>query len=71
MGPAKAGRGRTAQSARVKGIGEAATIGSTPTIVNAIRNMLAPFGIRHIAIPLTPQKIWHAAYRPWPMGHQR
>ena len=56
MGPARAGRGRTAQSARVKGIGEAATVGSTPTIVNAIHNVLAPFGIRYIDIPLTPHE---------------
>jgi carbon-monoxide dehydrogenase large subunit len=42
----------------VKGIGEAATIGSTPAVVNAVHDALAPFGIRHVDIPLTPQKIW-------------
>ena len=43
-----------------KGIGEAATIGSTPTIANAVMDALAPFGIEHLDIPLTPQKIWQA-----------
>ncbi len=43
-----------------KGIGEAATIGSTPTIVNAVMDALAPFGIEHIDMPLTPEKIWRA-----------
>jgi carbon-monoxide dehydrogenase large subunit len=43
-----------------KGIGEAATIGSTPAIVNAALDALAPFGIRHIDMPLTPARIWEA-----------
>jgi carbon-monoxide dehydrogenase large subunit len=42
----------------VKGIGEAATIGSTPAIVNAVHDALAPFGIRHVDMPYTPQKMW-------------
>jgi aerobic carbon-monoxide dehydrogenase large subunit len=42
----------------VKGIGEAGTIGSTPAVVSAVVDALAPFGIRHIDMPLTPQKIW-------------
>jgi len=44
----------------VKGIGEAATVGSTPAIVNAVHDALAPFGIRHVDIPLTPPKLWKA-----------
>ena len=43
-----------------KGIGEAATIGSTPAIVNAVMDAVKPLGIRHIDIPLTPEKIWRA-----------
>jgi len=43
-----------------KGIGEAGTIGSTPAIVNAVLDALAPFGIDHIDMPLTPDKIWTA-----------
>ncbi len=44
----------------VKGIGEAATIGSTPAIANAVMDALAPLGVTHIDLPLTPQKIWAA-----------
>jgi len=43
-----------------KGIGEAGTIGSTPAIVNAVIDALAPFGIDHLDMPLTPAKIWSA-----------
>jgi carbon-monoxide dehydrogenase large subunit len=43
-----------------KGIGEAATIGSTPTVVNAVMDALAPFGVRHIDMPLRPEKVWRA-----------
>ena len=42
----------------VKGIGEAATIGSTPCVVNAVVDALAHLGIRHVNMPLTPEKIW-------------
>jgi len=44
----------------VKGIGEAATIGSTPAIANAVVDALRPLGIEHVEIPLTPQKVWAA-----------
>jgi len=43
-----------------KGIGELATIGSTPAIVNAVVDALSPFGIRHLDMPLKPQRIWQA-----------
>jgi carbon-monoxide dehydrogenase large subunit len=42
----------------IKGIGEAGTIGSTPAVVSAVVDALAPFGVTHIDMPLTPQKIW-------------
>jgi aerobic carbon-monoxide dehydrogenase large subunit len=42
----------------VKGAGEAGTIASTPAVVNAVHDALAPFGIRHIDMPLTASKIW-------------
>jgi len=41
-----------------KGVGEAATIGSTPAVVNAVVDALAHKGVRHIDTPITPQKIW-------------
>ncbi len=42
----------------VKGVGEAGTIGATPAIVNAVIDALEPFGVRHIDMPLKPEKIW-------------
>ncbi len=44
----------------VKGIGEAATIGSTPATANAVIDALEPWGITHMDVPCTPQKIWNA-----------
>ena len=44
----------------VKGIGESATIGSTPAIANAVLDALAPLGVRHLDIPLTPDTLWQA-----------
>ncbi len=43
-----------------KGIGEAATIGSTPAVVNAVVDALEPYGVRHLDMPLTPRRIWEA-----------
>jgi carbon-monoxide dehydrogenase large subunit len=43
-----------------KGIGEAATIGSTPAVQNAVIDALAPFGVRHIDMPCTPERVWSA-----------
>jgi carbon-monoxide dehydrogenase large subunit len=43
-----------------KGVGESATVGSPPTIVNAICDALAPFGVRHIDMPCTPSRVWEA-----------
>jgi carbon-monoxide dehydrogenase large subunit len=46
----------------VKGIGEAGTIGSTPALVNAVVDALAPFGVRHLDMPTTPERIWRAMH---------
>ena len=43
-----------------KGIGEAATIGSTPAVVNAVVDALRHLGIRHVDMPLTPERILDA-----------
>jgi aerobic carbon-monoxide dehydrogenase large subunit len=43
-----------------KGIGESATVGSTPAIVNAAVDALSPFGVRHLDPPLTPERVWRA-----------
>jgi carbon-monoxide dehydrogenase large subunit len=42
----------------VKGVGEAGTIGCSPAVVNSVVDALSPLGVRHIDMPLTPQKIW-------------
>jgi carbon-monoxide dehydrogenase large subunit len=43
-----------------KGIGESATVGSPPAIVNAVCDALAPFGVRHVDMPCTPGRVWDA-----------
>ena len=47
----------------VKGMGESGTIGVTPALVNAVMAALRPYGIRHLDMPLTPEKIWTALRR--------
>jgi carbon-monoxide dehydrogenase large subunit len=42
----------------VKGVGEAGTIGCSPAVVNSVVDALSHLGVRHIDMPLTPQKIW-------------
>ena len=44
----------------VKGVGETGTIAATPTVVNAVMDALAPLGIRHLDMPLTPERVWQA-----------
>ncbi len=44
----------------VKGAGEAGTIGAAPAVVNAVMDALSPFGIRHLDMPLTAEKVWRA-----------
>jgi carbon-monoxide dehydrogenase large subunit len=41
-----------------KGVGESATVGAPPAIVNAVVDALWHLGVRNIDIPMTPQKIW-------------
>jgi len=43
-----------------KGVGEAGTIGVPAAIVNAVLDALSPFGVTHLDMPLTSQKIWKA-----------
>jgi aerobic carbon-monoxide dehydrogenase large subunit len=43
-----------------KGIGESATVGSPPTIVNAVVDALKPYGVRHMDMPCTPSRVWDA-----------
>ena len=43
-----------------KGIGESGAIGSTPAVQSAVIDALSHLGVRHIDIPLSPQKVWSA-----------
>ena len=43
----------------VKGVGEAGTIGCSPAVVNSVVDALSGLGVRHIDMPLTPEKIWN------------
>ena len=41
-----------------KGIGESGAVGAPAAVVNAIVDALAPFGVEHVDMPVTPEKIW-------------
>ncbi|MEZ5378974.1 MAG: xanthine dehydrogenase family protein molybdopterin-binding subunit [Acidimicrobiales bacterium] len=43
-----------------KGIGESGTIGATPAVQNAVVDALSHVGIRHVDIPVTPERVWRA-----------
>ena len=47
----------------VKGIGEAATIGSTPAVQNAVVDAVSHLGVTHIDMPTTPMRVWEALAR--------
>jgi carbon-monoxide dehydrogenase large subunit len=44
----------------IKGAGETGTIAATPTVANAVIDALRPFGVTHLDLPLTPEKVWKA-----------
>ena len=44
----------------VKGAGEMGTIAATPVVANAVMDALAPLGVTHVDLPLTPERIWRA-----------
>jgi carbon-monoxide dehydrogenase large subunit len=43
-----------------KGLGEAGCIAVPPAIVNAVVDALVPFGVMHLDMPLTAEKLWRA-----------
>ncbi|HEX3441422.1 MAG TPA: xanthine dehydrogenase family protein molybdopterin-binding subunit [Pseudolabrys sp.] len=47
----------------VKGAGEAGCVGALPAVVNAVVDALSEFGIKHIEMPATPERIWRAMQR--------
>jgi carbon-monoxide dehydrogenase large subunit len=44
----------------VKGAGEAGCVGALPAVINALVDALAEFGVKHIEMPATPERIWRA-----------
>jgi carbon-monoxide dehydrogenase large subunit len=44
----------------VKGAGEAGNVGALPAVANALIDALSPLGIRQIAMPATPERLWRA-----------
>jgi len=47
----------------VKGVGEAGTIGATPALANAVVDALAPFGVRHVDMPLKRERLWQLMHK--------
>src|SRR5690606_485603 len=45
-----------------KGVGESATVGSPAAVVNAVMDALAPYGVRHADMPLSPAAVWSALH---------
>jgi carbon-monoxide dehydrogenase large subunit len=43
-----------------RGVGEGATIGATPAVINAVLDALGPLGVTDIPMPLTPMRVWRA-----------
>ena len=43
-----------------KGVGESGTVGSTPTVMNAIMDALWPLGVRSMEMPASPHRVWLA-----------
>lgn len=50
----------TSNALGVKGVGETATIASTPAVVNAVLDALRPLGVTDIRMPCTPERVWQA-----------
>jgi carbon-monoxide dehydrogenase large subunit len=46
----------------IKGVGETGTIASTPAVVNAVMDALSHLGIKHVDMPLRPEKVWRAMH---------
>ena len=43
-----------------KGIGESGTIGATAAVQSAVVDALAPFGVRHVDMPASGERVWRA-----------
>jgi carbon-monoxide dehydrogenase large subunit len=47
----------------VKGAGEAGCVGALPAVTNALVDALSEFGVKHVEMPATPERIWRAIHR--------
>jgi aerobic carbon-monoxide dehydrogenase large subunit len=59
---------------RAKGVGEGGTIGAGPAVQNAVIDALSHLGVRHIDMPMSPERVWQAirdARRGVPGGHEK
>jgi carbon-monoxide dehydrogenase large subunit len=48
---------------RAKGCGEAGCAGALPSVMNALVDALSEYGVRHIDMPATPERVWQAIRR--------
>ncbi len=46
-----------------KGIGESGAVGAPPAVVNAVVDALSGFGVEHVDMPVTPEKVWALMHR--------
>jgi carbon-monoxide dehydrogenase large subunit len=46
-----------------KGVGESATVGAPPAVANAVVDALSHLGVKHLDIPITPEKVWRAIHK--------
>jgi carbon-monoxide dehydrogenase large subunit len=44
----------------IKGAGESGTVGALPAVMNAVADALRPYGIEHLDMPASPQRVWNA-----------
>jgi carbon-monoxide dehydrogenase large subunit len=42
----------------MKGAGEAGCIGAPPAVINAVVDAIAHYGVHHVDMPATPEKVW-------------
>jgi carbon-monoxide dehydrogenase large subunit len=46
----------------MRGMGESPSVASPPALANAVVDALTPFGVRHLDLPLTPERVWSAIH---------
>ena len=44
----------------VKGVGESGTVVATPALQSAVLDALAPYGVVHLDLPFSPERVWRA-----------